>query len=45
MKNLIAQRPVYTVLSTTTFTRQTGVEPRNWREAVAEYIKTHVVKR
>ena len=45
MKNFIAQRPVYTVLSTTTFTRQTGVEPRNWREAVAEYIKTHVVKR
>src|SRR6267143_1045537 len=44
MKNFIAQRPVYTVLSTETFTRHTGVEPRNWREAVAEYIKTHVIK-
>jgi dTDP-4-dehydrorhamnose reductase len=45
MKNFIAQRPAYSVLSTATFTRQTGVEPRNWREAVAEYIRTHVIKR
>ena len=45
MKNLIAQRPVYSVLSTATFRHRTGVEPRNWREAVAEYIKTHVIKR
>ena len=44
MKNFIAQRPVYTVLSTARFTRQTGVKPRNWREAVAEYIKTYVIK-
>jgi len=44
MKNFIALRPVYTVLATATFTRQTGVEPRNWREAVAEYIETHVIK-
>src|SRR5438105_953015 len=44
MKDFIAPRPVYTVLSTATFTRQTGVEPRNWREAVAEYIKTYVIK-
>ena len=45
MKNFIAQRPVYSVLSTATFSHRTGVEPRNWREAVAEYIKTHVIKR
>jgi dTDP-4-dehydrorhamnose reductase len=45
MKNFIAPRPVYTVLSTATFTGQTGLEPRNWREAVDEYIKTYVIKR
>ena len=45
MKNFIAQRPVYSVLSTATFTHRTGVEPRNWREAVAEYIKRHLIKR
>jgi dTDP-4-dehydrorhamnose reductase len=44
MKNFIAQRPVYTVLSTSTFASRTGVEPRDWREAVAEYIRTHVIK-
>jgi len=44
MKNFIAQRPVYTVLSTSTFVSRTGVEPRDWREAVAEYIRTHVIK-
>jgi len=44
MKNFIAQRPVHTVLSTSTFVRHTGVEPRDWREAVAEYIRTHVIK-
>jgi dTDP-4-dehydrorhamnose reductase len=44
MKNFMAQRPVYTVLSTSTFVSRTGVEPRDWREAVAEYIRTHVIK-
>jgi dTDP-4-dehydrorhamnose reductase len=44
MKNFVAQRPVHTVLSTTKFTALTGVQPRHWREAVAEYISAHVSK-
>jgi dTDP-4-dehydrorhamnose reductase len=42
MKNFVAQRPVNTVLSTGKFTAFTGVKPRHWREAVAEYITGHV---
>jgi dTDP-4-dehydrorhamnose reductase len=42
MKNFAAQRPVYTVLSTSKFAALTWVEPRHWREAVAEYISAHV---
>ena len=38
MKNWIARRPVYSVLSTTKFTDLTGTSPRAWREAVADYI-------
>lgn len=45
MKNFIAQRPVHTVLSTAKFTALTGVQPRHWREAVAEYISAHVSKK
>jgi dTDP-4-dehydrorhamnose reductase len=45
MKNFLAQRPVYTVLSTEKFAALTGVQPRHWREAVAEYISTHVSKK
>jgi dTDP-4-dehydrorhamnose reductase len=45
MKNFVAQRPVHTVLSTAKFTALTGVQPRHWREAVAEYISTHVSKK
>jgi dTDP-4-dehydrorhamnose reductase len=45
MKNFVAQRPVYTVLSTAKFTALTGVQPRHWREAIAEYIWTHVSKK
>ena len=44
MKNFVAQRPVHTVLSTAKFTALTGVQPRHWREAVAEYISAHVSK-
>ena len=44
MKNFLARRPVYTVLSTDKFARSTGVEPRSWREAVAEYVTQHVAK-
>src|SRR5437763_4570672 len=45
MKNFVAQRPVYTVLSSAKFTALTGVQPRHWREAVAEYISAHVSKK
>jgi dTDP-4-dehydrorhamnose reductase len=38
MKNWIARRPVYTVLSTARYTDLTGTAPRAWREAVADYI-------
>ena len=45
MKNFVAQRPVHSVLSSAKFTALTGVQPRHWREAVAEYISTHVSKK
>lgn len=45
MKNFVARRPVYTVLSTAKFTALAGVQPRHWREAVAEYISAHVSKK
>jgi dTDP-4-dehydrorhamnose reductase len=45
MKNFVAQRPVHTVLSSAKFTALTGVQPRHWREAVAEYISTHISKK
>src|SRR6266513_3582167 len=45
MQNFVARRPVHTVLSSAKFTALTGVQPRHWREAVAEYISTHVSKK
>jgi dTDP-4-dehydrorhamnose reductase len=45
MKNFVARRPVYTLLSTAKFTALTGVQPRHWREAIAEYISAHVSKK
>jgi len=45
MKNFVARRPVYTVLSTAKFTALTAVQPRHWREAIAEYITDHVSKK
>ncbi len=45
MKNFVAQRPVHTVLSTAKFAALTGVKPRHWRDAVAEYIIAHVSKK
>ncbi len=38
MTNWIAGRPVYSVLSTAKYTSLTGVPPRTWRDAVADYI-------
>ena len=45
MKNFVAQRPVHTVLSTAKFAALTGLQPRHWREAVAEYISSYVSKK
>ncbi|MDQ6656012.1 MAG: dTDP-4-dehydrorhamnose reductase [Verrucomicrobiota bacterium] len=41
MKNFIAPRPVYTVLATDKFERLTGIAPRDWHEAVADYLRAH----
>jgi dTDP-4-dehydrorhamnose reductase len=38
MKNWVARRPVFSVLSTVKYTELTGTSPRAWREAVADYI-------
>jgi dTDP-4-dehydrorhamnose reductase len=45
MKNFVARRPVHTVLSTAKFAALTGVKPRHWRDAVAEYITAYVLKK
>jgi len=38
MTNWIACRPVYSVLSIAKYTNLTGLPPRTWRDAVADYI-------
>ena len=45
MKNFVARRPPFTVLSTEQFTRLTGGKPRSWREAVADYVKNYVARK
>ena len=42
MKNFIAKRPVYSVLSSGKYQRATGETPRHWRDAVADYVRNHV---
>lgn len=42
MKNFIAKRPVYSVLSSGKYERATGQTPRPWRDAVAAYVRDHV---
>lgn len=42
MKNFVARRPIQTALSTAKYERLTGTAPRDWREAVAEYVREHV---
>ena len=38
MKNWVARRPAFSVLSTAKYTELTGTAPRAWREAVDDYI-------
>ena len=38
MKKWVARRPVYSVLSTAKYISLTGTTPRNWRDALGEYL-------
>ncbi len=44
LKAFIAKRPPNTAMSTARLTKLTGVQPRDWRDAVREYITQHVAK-
>jgi dTDP-4-dehydrorhamnose reductase len=44
MKNFVARRPVNSVLSTEKYTSLTGISPRHWRDAVAEYVREFVAR-
>jgi dTDP-4-dehydrorhamnose reductase len=39
MKNWVARRPVYSVLSSARYSELTGASPRPWRDAVVDYIR------
>jgi len=45
MKNWVARRPVYSVLSSARYTELTGALPRVWRNAVADYIRRFYSKK
>lgn len=45
MHTFVARRPVHTALATDKFERLTGRAPRDWRDAVAEYVRDYVKPR
>jgi dTDP-4-dehydrorhamnose reductase len=45
MKNWVARRPIYSVLSTGKYAKLTGAIPRSWRDAVSEYIERSYSKK
>ena len=44
LKAFIAKRPPNTAMATARLTKLTGAQPRDWREAVREYIIGHVAR-
>lgn len=41
METFVAERPVYTVLSTEKFTATTKITPRRWQDAVWDYVREY----
>ena len=41
MKAFVARRPVYTVLGTERYEQLTGKPPRDWHDAVEQYVREH----